>query len=505
MSWPYDHDRVGTPIPKKDKNSPDTTSAAWDAMAGRWMMIDHLLGGTESMRAAGTLYLPQHPQESPVGWQNRIRSAILLNVTELTLNQLAGRPFDEPMKQIDIDPILQDLMSDVDTQGTSLDDFCRDWFREAVGKAFSHVLIDMPELRTPQGVVRTLADDRAEKRRPYLVRVSPENLIYARASIINGQEVLTHVRIREDVSVEDGFSDRTIPQIRVLEPGRVEIWQNQKSQRSNSRDKWVKVNEYETSLPFIPLVTFYAARDGLMLGKPPLLDLAYLNVRHWQSYSDQINVLTVARFPMLAASGVSDEEGIIRVGPNQVLTMSDSAGKFYYVEHQGNAIAAGANDLATLEQQMSAYGAQFLKKAPDRQAATSRVLDSAETMSSLGAMTVNFALSVSQVLKYMAVWLGKDVASAGRVELDASLDLDETTQWELQVLQLARQQRDISRKAFLEELKRRRTLSETYDPEADEEQIQQESSLGLFGPINPDLNPAEPAASGNNNPENNAK
>lgn len=493
MAFPYDSDRAGAPLPRKDRASPDTTSGAYDVMAPRWQMLDAVLAGTEEMRAAGTLYLPVHPAESPVGYDNRRQRAILMNVLELTLDSLGGRPFTEKIKTSDVLPELEPLMIDMDTQGTTLDAFCRAWFREGLAKGFSHVMVDMPRLEQQPGQVRTLADDRAEARRPYCVRVCPENLIFARAEIVNGQEVLVHVRIRENEILPDGFGERCVERIRVLEPGRVEIWENQK-RSPNAKAKWVLVDQYETSLPVIPLITFYATREALMLSKPPLLDLAFLNIAHWQSQSDQTNILTVTRFPMLACSGVSDEEGIIKIGPNQILTTADSQGKFYYVEHAGNAIAAGRDDLGELEKKMSAYGAQFLKEQPDRQAATSRILDSAETMSPLGAMTTNFAQDVGRMLDLMALWIGKPPGTiGGRVELDSAFDLDETTQWELQILQLTRQNRDISRKAFLEELIRRRVLSQEYDIELDETELTDEMSTGMMGAAAAvDLNPGAP-------------
>ena len=44
----------------KDPSDPSTTSMAWDAMIGTWVMIDSLLGGTRSMRAGGAGFMPQH-------------------------------------------------------------------------------------------------------------------------------------------------------------------------------------------------------------------------------------------------------------------------------------------------------------------------------------------------------------------------------------------------------------------------------------------------------------
>ena len=71
---------------EKDPKSPATTSSAYDCMAPRWRVIESLLGGTESMRAAGELYLPKHVEESDKGYQERLQAAVLLNMVEQTLD-----------------------------------------------------------------------------------------------------------------------------------------------------------------------------------------------------------------------------------------------------------------------------------------------------------------------------------------------------------------------------------------------------------------------------------
>jgi hypothetical protein len=44
----------------------------------------------------------------------------------------------------------------------------------------------------------------------------------------------------------------------------------------------------------ITLVTLYTKRTGFMCGSPPLLNMALLNIKHWQSQSEQDNILHVA-------------------------------------------------------------------------------------------------------------------------------------------------------------------------------------------------------------------
>lgn len=501
MAFPYDSDKPGVPYGgrSKDPDSPATTSAAWDIMAPRWAMIDAVLGGTETMRAAGEQWLPRHPAESPGSYTTRLGRATLNNYLEHTISHLAGRAFVEDIKVLDDVPDeIKELLDDVDLQGNELETFASRWFHASLSKGFSHCLVDYPTLDANEdGSPRTLADDRASGARPYLVHICPENVISAACAMVNGKEMLTRLVIRETEVDHVGFAEVHHDRIRVYTAdgvnfGHVQIWELEEAPKPGQKEKWRLDEEYDYGLKVIPVVTFYARRDGFMLSKPPFMDLAFQNIAHWQSSSDQRNILTVSRFPMLAVSGASDEESIIRVGPNQVLMTSDSSGKFYYVEHTGAAIEAGRQDLQDLEEQMASYGAEFLKAQPDRNTATSRAMDSAEAQTPLGMMVLSFEGAIAQVFDLMAMWmeLGEP---GGNVEIDCDAELEGGTQWEVQALQLARQQRDISRKAYLGELQRRRILSQEYDADADEQIIEDETAKGFGPPTGGDLNPLDTA------------
>jgi hypothetical protein len=476
----------------KDPKSPATTSAAYDMMVPRWHVIETLLGGTEAMRCAGEAYLPKHQEETDTGYQERLQSAVLLNMVEQTLDTLSGKPFSEPIKLNDDVPaaIQERILDDVDLQGNNLDVFARQWFREGMAKAFAHVLIDFPRpAPRGDGQPRTLADDRREGLRPYWVLIKPECLLFARSEVINGVEVLQHVRIMEHYTVQDGFAEVTKRRIRVLEPGIVQLWEPKPSKKQGQDEEWEMVDEWATGLTYVPLVTFYADRDGLMCGKPPLLDLAWLNVAHWQSSADQRHILTVSRFPILACSGASGEDSDpVVVGPNKVLYNPDPHGRFYYVEHTGAAISAGRTDLQDLEQQMAGYGAEFLKKRPGDQTATARALDSAEASSDLAAMIGLFEDAVAQALDITAEWMRLGV-TGGTVELVKDFELEEQDAIGIQELREARKSRDISRKAYLNALRLRGILPEDYDEDADWELIQQEISDAM-GAAGLDLDPA---------------
>lgn len=491
---------------KKDPTSPATTSAAYDVMEPRWALMDALLGGTDAMRAAGERFCPKHEEETDLSYEARLAGAVLYNMTEQTLDSLAGKPFSAPIKlSKDVPAIIAGtpenpaagFADDIDLQGNNLHVFCRKWFREGLAKAFCHVLVDLPPPAAPavEGQPRTLADDRREGRRPFWVLVKPEAVLFARAEVVNGREVLQHVRIMESYMKQTGFAEVCQRRIRVLDVGRVTLYEPHPTKKKDGEEVWEQTDTWETGLDFIPMVTFYADRDEFMVGKPPLYDLAQLNVTHWQSTSEQRHILRVARFPILACSGASatDSDPVV-VGPNKVLYNEDPQGKFYYVEHTGKSIEAGRVDLEDLERQMESYGGQFVRKKPGSETATAKAIDSAEETSDLASMAGLFEDAVAQAL-YLTVRLAGGTAgtnaTGGSVELVKNYTQTADDGKNLEALIKVREAKDISRYAIIEALRQRGALPEDFDAELDAERLLEEMD-DLMARSGLDLDPAAP-------------
>ncbi len=482
----------------KDPTDPSTTSMAWDEMIGSWIMIETLLGGTKSMRLASGEYLPQHAEESDDNYNERLHVNILFNAMEITLDHFVGRPFSDPVKlNNDVPEEIVENAKNIDLQGNDLTSFCREWFRCGLAKGFCHVMIDMPQMN-PDAMPLTLADDREAGRRPFWIRIEPENMIFAEAEIVidpqTGElrEWFTHVRLRENVIQRIGFAEVVHERIRVLMPGFFQVWQ--KVKRKGKKDEWMIIEEGETGIDFIPIITFYSQRNGFMLAKPPLEDLAFMNIRHWQSMSDQINVLTVARFPMLAVAGATDQSGTtMRIGPRQLLATKDPNGRFYYVEHTGKSIESGWRELANLEENMEAYGSTFLKKMPGNETATGRALDSAESVTPLQDMVNRFIDSVNNALRIHATWLNQE--EGGTVTILNDFGPEEADKVGIDLLKSLRKDKDISRKAAVKEAMRLGVLTDDYDADEDFKQLQLEDKElkplqpqvpGTFDPTAPD-------------------
>lgn len=455
---------------KKEANVA-TTSLAYQAMGNEWWKMSTLLSGTQAMRDATTDMTPRHEKEGDTQYEERVAGNVLFNITDLTLRTWVGKPFSASVQFTeDFTPEVKDLTEDVDLQGNNLDVFAREWFANGVSHAMSHVMVDYPKVDFFPG--RKRKDDRVENVRPYCVLYRPEDVIFAESQRIDGVETLTHVRIKKIHTYRDGWEEIQEEQVWVYDRQwvfpdeetntlteavllvRVGIWIY-----DAQKEEWVENDIFYMDTDEITLVTFYSNRTGFMTGKSPLLDLADLNIRHWQSMSDQIAILTVSRFPMLALSGGDGEENKLVIGPKEWLFAPDPQAKFYYVEPNCKGIAAGADDLEKLEERMKAYGAEFMKKSPDRQTASARNLDSSEATSPLQDVVYRFNDAMTRVMGYMAKWINKQLE--GKAFLPTDFQAPEAAT--LQVLYNTWREGGLASEPYLKELQRRSILDEHFD------------------------------------------
>ena len=430
-----------------------TPNGAWSAMAPDWELVHDLLGGTRSMRAAGERWLPREPRESFQAYRIRLNRTVLFNGIGRALQTLVGKPFQKPVTLTDdAHPDIRRICENLDLGGRDITVFARDILRAAVSDGLTHVLIDYP-LGGVTAEGRTLADERARGIRPYLVHIPARDLIGWRLSEEGVGGTLDRVRIREVVVERDGtWGERPVEQIRVLEPGRWETWRRG---AGGSSDRWARHASGETSMDAIPLVTIYADRTGFMTARPGLIDLAWLNLAHWQSSSDQRHILHVARVPILFGRNLKVGEDGIEIGPNRLLIGDGDNADLRYVEHSGAAIEAGRQDLADLEDRMAVMGLDLLVQRSGGMTATERAIDAARADSALSSAVRAVEEGLTRALRLAADWMSIDQAAAGSVTLDTDIGLGPDAAQEIDMLLRMRLAGELSREAFLSEIRRR--------------------------------------------------
>lgn len=456
------------------KDTVNTPVLAYSEMAGRWDLLHDLLGGTTTMRAAGTKWLPREEAESTEAYSVRKERTFLFNAYKNAVRRIVSKPFAKPIVVTgELSERLAMIENDVDRAGTNLTQLGRDMLDAGVIYGLTHILVDFPSMDTNV----TLADEQAIEARPTFIHVRPPDLIGWRTemNLIGGGTRLTQIRILERSVEPDGmFLDEEVVRVRVYTEMTWQLWRLIRD--GKGKESFVLENAGIHSFGAVPLATFYTDRTGFLTGDPPLHDLAEINLAHWQSSSDQRNYLRFIRMGLLMASGF--EKGEIRkgitIGVNRMVSSSNPDADLKYVEHGGKAAEAGRFDLQDLEEQMEVLGAQPLIQRSQRTTARARSIDENRVDTDAQAWVRGLENTIFEMYTMASRWVGEDLSEDFKADVNNDFGISQKKVDDTKNLIAARKQGDISRETFLTEIRKLGTLSETLDVQEELERIQNE-------------------------------
>lgn len=439
-----------------------------DARAA-WQIARDLLGGTSAMRAGGAAYMPKWPNEDDGVWANRVAVATLFPAYSRTVKTLTGKPFSKPIAwSAEPSANIKKWCEDVDLQGRNLHVFASEVTETAIGYGIAGILVDAPTVRTDAGQPKrqlTQAEEQAQGIRPYMVQIYPYQLLGWKSKRRQGVETLLQLRFTEYVCEDDGeFGEVHVEQIKVLEPGKWRIY------RQNEKKDWFLFDEGVTSIDVVPFIPVYGNRTDYMMGSPPMLELAYMNIKHWQSQSDQDTILHVARVPILAVTGVDDTDKKFQlvIGGSHAVKLPLGA-EMKFVEHTGAAIDSGKVSLDDLKEEMRQAGAELLVLKPGSITATQVNTEEAVGMCDLQRIVQGIQDAIDQALALMGKWTGESQTGKSKVFNDfGALVLAEASASVLQTMCAAGQ---LSRETLLAEVKRRGIIAPDVDLTAEKDRI----------------------------------
>jgi hypothetical protein len=449
------------PAPVSTAVKVDTVSASIGKLASEWTMLEALMGGTPAMRAAGDGMLPRWPNEEERSWKARCQTATLFPAFRRTISVMAGKPFAKQATLSEDAPAeVQAWAKDIDRTGVNLHTFASEMLAEALAFGLCGILVEAPKPIATGGAIPTVAEQKAAGVRPYWVRVNHAQIVGFRTEVVNGATILTQLRIKEFATEADGdFGDKQVSRVRVLSPGAWAVYEKQ-VEAGSTEEKWVLIDEGRSGLSYIPFVPLYGSRQAYMDGISPLRDLAYLNVKHWQSQSDQDTILHVARVPILAVIGGGDGVAMT-IGAGTAVKLPITA-DIKWVEHTGKAIEAGAASLTDLEDQMIQAGAELLVKKAGTRTATESANDAEANKSDLQRIVEGFEGSLDAALEMLADYAS--LPTGGQVTLYKDFGAATLSDASAQLILLMEQAGVITTETALKEFQRRGTLSADIDP-----------------------------------------
>ena len=386
------------PLTERKVTRVQDPNTAWYAQEAHWMLIEDLLQGTFGMRQKHRRYLPQEPREQDESYDNRLARSICPPYYQRLERLLAGMLTRKPVRLVDTSDTITEQLFDVDLNGNDLNV----WTYESARKMVRY------------GHVGTLVDAPADGGRPYWVTYTPRQILGWRTEAKEGKQELTMLRLQEVASVPDGlYGEKLVQQVRVLTPGEYEI--HQKDEKGDFR----LVDEGRTSLSEIPFSIAYANRTGFMESRPPLEDIAELNLKTYQIQSDLDNILHVSAVPMLALFGFPSSAEEVSAGPGEAIAFP-AEGRAEYIEPGGTSFQYQFKRLEALAMQINELGlSAVLGQKLTAETAEAKRINRSQGDSTMMVIAQNMQDMIDNCLQFHAQYLGQnEAAGSSRVNRD---------------------------------------------------------------------------------------
>lgn len=482
---------------------PNAPSSDYHAMKPFWDMAESVLGGAATMRAAGRLYLPKFERESQKDYDARLRHAPFTNIYSDIARNLASKPFSTQLdiginasQMIKGTPGTGGVLSggfvdDVDGHNNSLHVFASSVFKRAIDFGIDWVLVDYDP--SPDAIIRTVADEKELNLKPYWVSLPAKAVLAAYVDFVDGQEVMVHARIDETAVVRDGYGEKTIARVRVLNRERDAdgdyagaTWQLfEEMTAQDGIASWVVVDSGVYSIGIIPLVPYIPGKrqGSSFVVDPPLRDLVYLQVEEFQQESNLKYIKEMTAFPMLVGEGVvqpvddNQKPIAVPIGPKTALfappNPDGGPSTFKFIEPSATSLTFLEASLATLRKEMRDLGYQPLTTANLTVITTANL--SKKASSAVQAWAILFKDFLETCFKITGMWLNDTTKTEAIVHTDFAIDVEDAKQ--MQALAAFQAGGVLSKQLVFNELRRRAVISDESTWEENQQQLAEESQL----------------------------
>jgi hypothetical protein len=401
-----------------DPSKPNYKSALYLAYEPQWTIVSDVVDGALKLRECADTYLPQFPKEPDEAYQIRVKASVLFTATEVTLGGLVGLVFQRsPELGEDVPDPIKEVLENADLKGNHWRVFAKDAFSQSIELGKGFILVDMPP---PLAEGASMADEKAANRRPYFVFYRRDQALNWRTVIVNGKEKLQQITFEEFTFEADGeFGDALVKRYRTfaLENGMVKWTLRRLLDEGKDAESFViedtNIIKGFNEIPVAQILDF---------DKPPLLDLALMNVRHFRQLSDYDVSLHIGNMELLWARGLEDD-GIMPIGHHFLFKLADE-GEMGFASPTGACIEAARTNLEDAKKDMALMGLSFVaEQARVEKTATQSNIDNGQETSKLATMAQGLKDGLEKCLNFVARYLSIQAQNKMTVELTATENL----------------------------------------------------------------------------------
>ena len=440
----YDRQRSSKAVEVQDPSN------AYVNMEPNWILIEDLISGTYGIRKRHRKYLPQMPREQDESYDNRLATSVLAPRYVRIERLLAGMLTRKPVRLNEVSERVTEDLFDIDLQGNDLTSWTYETAKIMLRYGHVGVLVDAPTGGTG---------------RPYWITYSPREILGWRTELIDGKQKLTQLRLLERVTEPDGeYGQKEVEQVRLLTAGAFEV------HRKGRQGKYVKVDEGTTSLDYIPFAIAYSNKVSFLESRPPMQDIAELNLLHYQKSSDFDNQLRISSVPMLCLFGFPQASEEVSAGPSEAMAFPEG-GRAEFVEIKGTSFQYQRDRIKNLEDQINTLAlAAILGQKLVAETAASQEIQRSQGDSTLMIVAQQLQDMIDNCLVFHANYL--NIAEIGNAFVNRDFLGQRLSPQEIQAMQGLWSSGAISQETLLKQLAEGEILGDDFDVEEEIESTQ---------------------------------
>lgn len=378
-----------------------------------WQLMDDCYDGDRAIKSEekARTYLPQESLEENETYWNRLTMARFYGATRKAVNGLTGLVFRKPSDHnvTEQTPKTLRAIDNIDRMGTTATQLARHSFNTFLRRGHVIFFVDLPP--TIEGMTQEQAE--LLDHRPFLTFFDPREVINWRIEKNSaGREVFTLLVREQKVWVENPENRLQLKQalqVTVYEPGRFTVYQQVGDEFGIIDEGDIVVNG--SILNFIPAFVVYSDKEGPMKSRPPLLDFALENVRHYQVDTDRRFNNHLTSYPLAIFTGWQKQEigDRLGIGPERGMRTNNPEAKAFYLETSGAASANLTQELKDSEQKMSVYALRLFDTDDNlNETLGAKKMRAAAANSTLAMMAIEIGEGISQALELIGTWSGEE-------------------------------------------------------------------------------------------------
>jgi hypothetical protein len=391
-----------------------TTHTEYDLRMPEIKKVRAAVEGDPAIKRGGIKYLPAEwydpsDKESQKRYQVYKEGAYFMGVTGQTLAAMTGMVFRKNAEYV-LPPKILDLLENIDGEGTSLIQFAKRGFSEIMQTGRYGILTE--HTQAPEGLSKS--DESALGLRPYFAGYPYESIINWKTSVINGRSKLTLVVLREEIAKpeQNEFTHDTEYRYRVLRLRNGVYSQQIYNDSGNPESDEVQPRAYGELLNYIPFHFAGSTDNKPGVDKSPLLDLASVNVAHYQTTADHRENLRIhGQMTLGVRTDLSPEEfkianpSGIKVGARVGYFLGENGGFESVSANESNTLGP---ELEKLESRMVGLGARLVQRGGQAETAEAARINASGEASTLDTLTSNWSECIEAALEDMARYLGEN-------------------------------------------------------------------------------------------------